>query len=464
MIALLALFRANFNYIDDMGRVISGRQFDFSRYTSDFLSTLIHDGKYLTDISPFTQILAAVFLSIASTLAIYLLTRSQAKTKFNFWFIVAALPIGLSPYFAENLSYKFDAPYMALSILCGIFPLVFYHPKRKNYGFMIASFLCVLVVCTTYQASTGIFPAMVLLMAFNLFQQKADNRVIIKFVLFAALSYVAGILFFRFFIMQSYDGYVDFGLFSLPDFIPGVISNYKHYLVLIRDDFRRRWFIAMGVILLGFVITNIVRTKQRKIIAAVISLIVLLGVMMLSFGVYPLFQTPLFRARAMYGFFTNLALLAIVAVNHQHAYIAKFCAAYLSYAFIVFLMVYGNALNLQLQHANYRIELVANDLNEIYADKSKNITVDFDGSIAYAPGVAHLFPKYPVLEKLIPIVFADDDGSYWAARHFYEYRNLPGIIDSTYEVEFDKSTMKLVRQTRTHDIYQKGENVLVELK
>ena len=58
-IAYFSIFRANFNYIDDMGRVAFGYQNwdNFSRYISNFLSRFIHSSSYLTDISPLTQII-----------------------------------------------------------------------------------------------------------------------------------------------------------------------------------------------------------------------------------------------------------------------------------------------------------------------------------------------------------------------------------------------------------------------
>ena len=113
--SLTSIIRANFNYIDDLGRIIEGKgawEF-FSRYTSNFLASIIHAGQFLTDISPLPQLIACFFLAIASGILIYTFSK---KDKFSFWNIIAVIPLGLSPYFLECLSYKFDAPYMALSI------------------------------------------------------------------------------------------------------------------------------------------------------------------------------------------------------------------------------------------------------------------------------------------------------------------------------------------------------------
>ena len=54
LIGISAILRANFNYIDDMGRVYSGYKGwgNFSRHTNMVLSGLLHADNYLTDISP----------------------------------------------------------------------------------------------------------------------------------------------------------------------------------------------------------------------------------------------------------------------------------------------------------------------------------------------------------------------------------------------------------------------------
>ena len=123
LIAFIPLFRANFNYIDDLGRKFSGyRSFGFNRDGSDFLSIFVHGSRYLTDISPFTQIIAIAIISLASTIVIKLIARPEIKDKINIWYIFATIPIGLSPYYLENFSYKFDSPYMALSVLFSIIP------------------------------------------------------------------------------------------------------------------------------------------------------------------------------------------------------------------------------------------------------------------------------------------------------------------------------------------------------
>lgn len=114
LVALSAVLRADFFYYDDIQRACWGWPgWGFSRHVSNGLSKVLHAGSYLTDVSPFPQLLAILIISLSSVLCIFFLT---GKKEVSLWQLIAAVPVGLSPYFLECLSYKFDAPYMALSV------------------------------------------------------------------------------------------------------------------------------------------------------------------------------------------------------------------------------------------------------------------------------------------------------------------------------------------------------------
>ena len=107
IIAFYPIIRANFNYLDDLERVNVGYRgwLGFSRYISEFFSIFIHTGRYLTDVSPLTQIIATVFLTLSSVIVLHLFNKNK---KVSFVNIVSVLPIGLCPYFLECISYKYD--------------------------------------------------------------------------------------------------------------------------------------------------------------------------------------------------------------------------------------------------------------------------------------------------------------------------------------------------------------------
>lgn len=462
LIALVPLFRANYNYIDDTGRGHSGySDFGFSRTTSDQLSSIINDGDYLTDLSPFTQILAIILIAFASTLAIKFITGSIKKTptRVNFWYIVATLPIALQPYYLENFSYKFDAPYMALSILVSIMPFWFYRATKKwrNYAFLAIGIISTIIMCTTYQASSGIFPAMAIVLAFASFLNKRPVRDLARFISLAIIAYGIGILYFRLFIMESVSGYVDNSIWPIAEIIPGTFHNYLDFAYLFWSDMRRRWLAVIAVILLGFIATSVIRTKQKRLITGLVAVCTLIAILALSFGMYPVMTQPLAAPRAMYGIFVNLALISILTVSYQYSYLSKLGATYLAYAFIILACTYGNAVNIQKQYEAYRIQLLVGDLNDIAV--TQPIYVRLEGTAGHSEIVQRLSQKYAVLRRLIPTMFGTDN-RYWGIKQMTHYYPLPGV----HETDLIPEKAPLVKTTRTHDIYRQGELVIVKLK
>ena len=65
LVASWAIIRANFSYVDDIGRTYAGYHgwLDWSRWSTEALATLVHAGWHLTDISPLPQIMACVIMA-----------------------------------------------------------------------------------------------------------------------------------------------------------------------------------------------------------------------------------------------------------------------------------------------------------------------------------------------------------------------------------------------------------------
>ena len=197
--AISSILRANFFYIDDIGRAFEGYDHwsNFSRFLSEGLSHLIHASDYLSDASPLTQLIAVVLLVVASLLIIHEVRDGE---RVSVWDLIAVVPIGLSPYYLECLSYKYDAPYMALSVLLSVLPLAARRRSTLLYGSLVP--ICMIGMCTTYQASSGIFPMSVLLICLIDWSRGRKSAIeSLKFVGFSAILYLVGVLVFFLFIM-----------------------------------------------------------------------------------------------------------------------------------------------------------------------------------------------------------------------------------------------------------------------
>ena len=133
-------------------------------------------------------------MAIASTIILRILLKEK---KIKWYHIVAALPIGMNPYFLECYAYKYDAPYMALSVLFATIPFIFYKKEEsnKNTLFVIVSIICTFLMTSSYQASAGIFPIITIILVLKMFSNKEEKKEIFKFIYKSVIGYVLGLIY-----------------------------------------------------------------------------------------------------------------------------------------------------------------------------------------------------------------------------------------------------------------------------
>lgn len=460
LLGISAILRANYYYIDDMGRALLGyKQFDFfGRYIPQYFTTVLHADSYLTDISPLPQLIAVVILAMAAVTVLYLVTGRKEFTAIEY---VSTIPLCLSPYFLECLSYKYDAPYMALSILASVAPVLYY--KRSNLIYFVSVFVGMLAVCMSYQAASGIFPMFVVLMAFLQWMDNVEWKVIVRFVLISIGGYLAGMLFFMLFIMKPKDSYVSNSLPSAVNFLPLTVAHFKQYYKHVVKDFKMEWLAMIALLCFGFVWASVRNTKRNKWVTAFLSGLTILAFLALAFGVYPFLSKPLYDPRAMYGFGAFICFTAMPVVTRKHSVCFKVVCAMLCWCFFVFGFTYGNSLHAQKMYTDYRIAAVIHDLDELDILDEVNAKVyQFEGDIGFAPEIAHMPQDYEILRRLIPETFGDSS-SYWRSFRFYTYFGLKNAIwdDDIDLLEYD---LALKKDSIYHTIYANDESVLIVMK
>lgn len=458
-IAFCSIFRANFNYIDDMGRAYNGYKNwgSFSRYLSNFLSTFIHGNNFLSEISPLPQLIAILFLSLASLITIYVITE---KKEISWWEIIAVLPLGLSPYFLECISYKFDAPYMALSILVSVLPLIFY--KQGAFIYSTTIFTCTLAMCATYQAASGIFPMLVALLSFKKWNRGESWKETGKFLGVSAVSYGLGIIVFQQFLMKSADSYVSNGLPIPSMFLSTIYSNFKKYFSLVKSDFSRLWLILILLLAIYFLYAALRSSARNWLISFPVAVGFLIILCLLPFGLYPLLTKPLFAPRAMYGFGVLIAFLAVFDVMTPKVYLSKFVSLILSWLFVVFSFTYGNALAVQKEYTDFRIEMVINTMNHLPIFSTDNTkTVQLSGSIGHAPAIQNAIQHYPILSRLIPVMFRGDGWTWgrWRFTNYYGLKNVSSSLNLGIDYE-----LPVLTDTMYFTIRGDNQYILIELK
>jgi hypothetical protein len=464
LLGYISLIRANALYMDDMGRTIQGyRGWDnWGRYVNNFLAVFIHADTNLTDISPLPQLIAIFILAISSVLLVYILCDKK-MTVIN---LAASIPLGLSPYILQCLSYKYDAPYMALSVLVSIIPFLFLQSKVK---FAVSSILCVLVMCMTYQASSGIYVMLVVIISFlnwNKNQEQIKN--IFLFAVIAALCFCGALLIFRFFIMTVHNevnGYASTAMFPVARIFSGMIQNMETYVKYINSDFFKLWKIGIMIIGTLFVFDCTVRSKRNKIAAIILAVAVICVLFFLSFGAYIVLEKPMYEPRALYGFGGFLAIICICAVSHRNKAAAVSVFA-LSWCFFVFSFSYGNALADQKRWMDFRAEILLQDLSTLGPDLNKyDMAIQLEGWIGFAPSINNVAKHYPIITRLVPVQLGL--GTYiWGNTYLLEYFNWGTInmIAGFIQQQFDDTDLQVVLDSYYHTIKTDGQRIVVVFK
>ncbi len=454
LIAISALLRANVDFQDDVQRIVDGIPgFGlFSRHLMGFLIKVVNTGTYLVDLSPLTQILAVLIVSAAGMI---LILTFSGKNTISLWSIIAVLPLSLSPYFLECLSFKFDSPYMALTIFLSVFPLLFYRCKPGLY--MTVTTLCILMTSSIYQAGLGIFPSTIVLLAFVTWHRGGDLKKTMQLIAYSVIGYLAGMLLYRIFIMKPVSDYVSSEMFPLRELPGGVISNLKQYFQYVLNDFDAKWLASIAFLLVCFVLLHACEAKQKKWLTVLLAASALVLAMCLSFGLYIALTMPSFACRAMYGFGVCIAIIAIVCVDFEKAAIAKLSALYLSWCLVVFSVMYGNALEEQVRYQDFRLEMVLQELNDIPEfDPEENTNIQITGTIGISPIIRSMPQFSGALERIITTTFLT-----WTDHVFYHYYDLQNV---TTVRNLDKESLPVLHDGYYETIYGDENNILIELK
>lgn len=455
-IGISAILRTNFYYQDDVSRAVYGyKQWDyFGRYLSTALSTLVHMGDYLTDIAPLPQLLAVMLLAVSAIAVLYIV---YDRTTFRLWELAAAVPLGLNPYFLECLSFRFDAPYMAISVLAAVLPLLY--RRRSGLVYIFASMLGILAVCTSYQSATGIFPMLVILL---MLRDWNAGQPVIPFCLKSVAGYGAGLVYFKLVIMKPADaGYVSNALPGLRELLPNTLDNLVQYYRLVFSDFKPYWLGLILLLVLCFLWVSVSTSKRKPCAAFAMGLTALMLMCLLCFGIYPVLADTLFAPRAMYGFGILIALLGITAAEENNISL-KIPSIVLGWAFFVFSFTYGNALNLQKEYTDFRIAQVITDFNDMPVFQTgEPVIVQISGNIGKAPVLKNMPRDYEMLNRLIPDTFSGN--SDLTQYQFFCYYDLQNVIQDA-SVDLTAMDLPVLEEHMYHTIRGEKNFILVELK
>lgn len=422
VIGIFTIIRANYSYIDDMGRAAQGYNHldNWSRFLSGALAVFVHASPTLMDISPLPQFFACLILAFGAFIFAYTVT----KGKLTWLSCIATLPIGLSPYFLENLTFKFDAPYMALAVVFGIIPFLFISNRK---AFVVVSFFGTLGTCLTYQSASGVYIVLTIFFAFLFyFEKKWELKKVFSFFATSAISYILALMVFRIFFMVNDNSYASTGMFGASEIVLGCLSNVKKYLSYLYIDLGQSVFFVFFILTIVFCLLRILELKEKRIFLFVF-MIVSLGLMMsLSFGAYLALKTPLWNPRAFAGVGVVLAAFCMLAVCGENKILRRYSGIVITifcYIMLVFAVCYGNTIAQQKEYNFLRTNLLITDLADICSDMNE-VKLHINNNFETAPTVSTAAKILPLAKRLCNGIFGDNRWGYHYLSQYFHFNFL----------------------------------------
>lgn len=467
LLSVLTIIRANYDYIDDLGRIIFGycQWLNFSRYITEFFAPIINGDYILNDISPLPQILACLFLAASSAIMLKAFSLNKETSLFS---IIAVLPLGISPYFLECLSFKFDAPFMAFSIFISILPILFV--KQLNYlKYFVLVFICTIAMCMSYQASSGLYiMSLMFYLVCDWNRGEAARSCIEKFVVGFA-SFSSSVILYKLLFVSETKGYVSTSIASYSHLLEKVLLNVKTYFALMSTDNILLWKALFVIICIMYLRSFTESSKKDKVFSFFVGLITIPIGMVSSLGCYIFLEKLSFFPRTMYGIGVFLAIIALISVNHlPKNLMAKIASCAMSWVLFSFAFCYGNALAEQNHYDEFRTQLVIDDLyrNKDLLNNNSHRRIQLQGSTGYSPIVKRMVLRYGILGRLVPLKL-NSDMDFGRIYPFYFF-GLPNIDDDLswengYKV-IDATNMPIVVDTCYHTIKADDKSIVVIVK
>lgn len=389
VIAYSSIILADVYYIDDLRRSIDGNPGweNFSRYMSNYLSMGLNFSRRITDIYPLGQLLAIVVLSLSS------LTLSLLFDKRSYVLYAASTIIGLSPYFLENISYRYDSLYMTIAVFATIFPYLFIKNKR---WFIPIGVLSLLLMWTTYQAANFIYVATgILILLLGYLNSNKFNK---NDVVAMAASMLISLVIFKFFIYTEVNAYVSNQMVSG---LSGIADNLKLYFDILARDFKNTTIFIFCILLFVLLLINVFVIK-RSVLAVLIVFVAFVFLAIFSYGLYLILQKPLFALRALNGIGGVVCILVMLNLYLAETKRLRFSSNVISILFVIHLAIislsYGNALKSQQKYTDFRLELMLSDLNGM-TDKINKISVRSNG-VKLSPAAQNTANAFPIIGRL----------------------------------------------------------------
>ncbi|XUA17424.1 glucosyltransferase domain-containing protein [Citrobacter sp. OP27] len=432
IIYILPLLVANFYYIDDVSRSVGGyaRWLDNGRPLAEWIILTMGFGGVI-DIAPAPLILCAVAMITAG---FYLSKKIGVNRKTSA--ILISLSILCSPFYIQNLSYRYDAFTMGLSVSSAIVAasMLLEDLSKKK---IVLSVMLITAMLSLYQASVNAYIGIVCFCSIiNL--NKSGIKAFISYVAISVAALFLGMILYKFLVAEVFvsGGYsvshsetVNISTSSLPI----IYKNIDTFLNVFRSTFNG-WFGT--VFLLSFIlaamsatVNSILNAKSKTtVIVNIFFVTCSLATLIFSIiGMMFILSHPVFYPRVFIGF---IAVMVFIIYNTSTALNGRLViipALVIACSFLQ-MYSYGNALSAQKQKEDFIFSMMAQDIVKHNGGINK---IRFNGTVTMPPTAELIANRFGIMKHIIPTYIRPD----WMFGAFYLGRlGVNVIYDSNIDI------------------------------
>lgn len=439
LVVLYTIGIVQYPYIDDTARQISGATnfwIHYSRFLSEIFSWAFQGSKHLTDQGVTNFVISGLILSITSIITLKIIFKDKKIP------IVAAFIsvfIGLNPWFLECLSFRFDSPFMALSIFFSVFPYLFWN--RNKIVLYIISSISVLSICNTYQASSGIFIVYTLcLLLIGLLEKESFYELINKSIV-TAISFASGMGLYLLEMKLNPElatrGHI-VEIASLREIPSVLINNVHQYFYVVYMDSAKIWILIGFIIFLISVSIYISQAYSNIFMTIIVVVLYIVLGSILSYGVLLIFKAPLVAQAGRYGgyglsVFAAVSCLAALRINKNHLLKLGLSLAIFIFMYFQLAFDFGYATMLSAQKESFEAQsvILANDLKNVVTPERKTVIAN---RFLKSPNILiNSQQNFPILRKLVPA----SENLYWPNQ--YWFNNITGMNIELNPIAYDFS-------------------------
>lgn len=454
LLYVLPLILSGVDYTDDIGRSVSGYGWGIDgRFMSTAIMQMLSFNQWISPIFPYTQILAALITCLAGIISV----KAIFKKNENVYFL--SLVLLTSPFYLENLSYKFDSLSMSLSIFLSVLPILY---VGKRY-FIPVSVISLTLSLAMYQTSSMVYFS-IILCYFIYRESDLSLREFIRISFSAFVSFLISYFVYLLILKLGDDnvarsGFLVFDGLFFNTIFSRALEYCDFYSYLLNSGYSLA-LIPFVIVVIYSYFSNIIMGSGSIIRRVFIYPLFILMLLMLTMLPNIVIAEPWYTARTMIAFPFLIFGAAIICVKHANKLV--------SIVTVSMLYIYGYSIS-----AVYSTVLKDNDRYDSFISASITDSIisnsDSDdnnviivGNAGFPQKTKNLYQVYPILYKLAPI-YSTQDWS-WGVRNLSRYTALNYVYDARKRQDAYANICKIeiIKTTSLYTLRKSSEYYLVD--